>query len=60
MKEERLGDRTVACISEKDIYREIVDAIHRDPNYFLDEPFDPTVSTKEYTFGLDGSRITHC
>ena len=60
MKEERLGDRTVACISEKDIYREIVEAINRDPNSFLEEPFDPVISMKEYTFGLDGSRITHC
>lgn len=60
MKEERLGDRTVACITEKDVYREMVDAITRDPNFFLEEPFDPSVATKEYTFGLDGSRITHC
>lgn len=57
---EKLGDKTVACISEKDAYREIVQMLEKDINYFLEVPFHEGDLIHRYTHGIHGERITHC
>ena len=60
LKKQRLADKYVACIDEKDAYSEIVDMLHRNINYFLEQPFTEADLEHKYTKGLDGVRITHC
>lgn len=60
LRKVRLGDKTAACISEKDAYREITCKISENINYFLEQPFTDADLEHRYTKGLDGSRITHC
>lgn len=55
-----LGDKTIACISEKDAYREIVSKLQEDINYFLEVPFKKEDLVHRYTKGINGERITHC
>lgn len=60
LKKRPLGDKTISCISEKDAYREIVQKLQKDINYFLEVPFKPEDLIHKYTKGLNGERITHC
>ena len=60
LQETRLGDSEVTCVREKDIYREVIAALERDINSFLQEPYTEEQLTKEYTFGKNGERVTHC
>ncbi len=60
MKKERLGDKFVECVGEKEVYEEIVQKINSDINYFLERPFTEADLEHRYTKGEDGVRITHC
>ncbi|MBP5260535.1 MAG: AAC(3) family N-acetyltransferase [Clostridiales bacterium] len=60
LKKKRIGDRYIACLSEKDAYREIRDHILNDISYFLSVPFNEADMVKEYTYSTDNGRITHC
>lgn len=60
MKKERIGDKYVECVTEEDAYEEIVNMIHKDINYFLEQPFTEADLEHKYTKGLDGEKITHC
>jgi aminoglycoside 3-N-acetyltransferase len=60
MKRAKLGSGKVCCISEPDVYREIVNKIEQDINYFLEKPFKQTDLTQIYTKSTRGERITHC
>lgn len=60
LKKQRLGDKSVACISEKDAYREIVHMIQNNINYFLEVPFKKDDLVHKYTKGINGERVTHC
>lgn len=60
LKKQRLGDKTAACIAEKDAYREIKKMIEKDINYFLEVPFQESDLVHKYTKGLNGERVTHC
>lgn len=57
---QRFADRYIACISEKDAYREIKDHISRNINYFLEEPFVESELIHKYTYSTENGRITHC
>lgn len=54
-----LGDAEIACISEKDIFAEVTRWIKEKPYGFV-YPYTDEDLTKEYTFGKDGTRISHC
>lgn len=60
LKKQTLGDKTVACIDEKDAYREIKKKLQENIHYFLEVPFKEEDLIHKYTKGLDGERITHC
>lgn len=60
LKKQRLGNKYITCISEKDAYREIIKMLEKDINYFLEVPFKEEDLVHRYTKGLDGERITHC
>lgn len=60
LRKKRIGDRYVACLSEKDAYREIRDHIAGNINYYLEEPFVPSELKHEYTYSTENGRITHC
>ena len=60
LKKRPLGDKFIACISEKNAYKEIVKMIEKDRNYFLEQPFTENDLVHKYTKGLNGERITHC
>jgi len=60
LNKERLGDKTVACISEKNAYKEIVKMIEKDINYFLEVPYTKSDLIHKYTNGINGERVTHC
>ena len=60
LKKCKLADKYIACLSEKDAYREIEDHIHNNISYFLSDPFDSTKMIKHYTYSVDNGRITHC
>lgn len=60
LKKVPLGNSFVSCISETDAYREIVNAIEKDPLYFLAEPYSKEQLVKEYTYDASQGRITHC
>lgn len=55
-----LADKYIACIDEKDAFREIVKKLEYDINYFLEQPFSEGDLVHKYAKGLDGERITHC
>lgn len=59
LKAARLGNGEVACISEKDIYREVTQRIRDNPFSFV-EPYTEKDLTHVYTFGKNGERVTHC
>ncbi len=56
----RVGDRYIACISEKDAYREIKRHIEDNIFYFLAEPFTENDLVHSYTYSTENGRITHC
>jgi len=60
MKKCILADSFLECVDEKVVYKEIVDALERDINTFLEKPFTNADLIKKYTKGIDGERITHC
>lgn len=55
-----LGNKYIACLSENDAYREIVDHINNNISYFLSEPFNSTGIVNQYTYSTANGRITHC
>lgn len=59
LKTAPLGDGELACISEEDVFCEVTKRIRADPYSFV-MPYTDADLTKEYTFGRDGKRITHC
>ena len=60
LKKVRVADKYIACLDEKDAYREIRQHIERDINYFLDEPFNSNELIHRYTYSTKNGRITHC
>ena len=59
LKIAQLGDGELACISEEDIYWEVSCRLQNNPFCFV-EPYSAAELTREYTFGKNGERITHC
>ena len=60
LRKQRIADKYVACLSEKDAYREIKKVIEKNVNYFLTTPFDKNSLRNIYTFRSQNGRITHC
>lgn len=60
LKKRTLGNKSVACLSEKEAYSEIEKMLRRDINYFLEVPFQKEDLLHKYTKGLNGERVTHC
>ncbi len=60
LKKQELGDKMIACIDEKDAYREIKKKLQENIHYFLEVPFHKSDLIHKYTKGMDGERITHC
>lgn len=60
LRKKRIGDKYVACLSEKDAYREIKEHIGKDIYYFLSEPFSKEDLVHKYTYSTENGRITHC
>ena len=60
LKKRRVGNRYLACLSEQDAYRMIVESIRKDVNYFLEAPFKMEDLTHRYTYSTENGRITHC
>ena len=60
LKKATVADKYIACISEKDAYREIRSHIEDNINYFLEKPFKEEELVHEYTYSTDLGRITHC
>ena len=47
----KLGDASVACFTEKEVYDKTVEWLTRDVNCFLAEPYDTKPLIKEYSYG---------
>ena len=60
LKKRKLGDKSVALISERDAYRSISDNIKNDRYYYVEEPYEEDALIKEYTYDRTKGRITHC
>ena len=60
LKKEWVGEKYIACLSEKDAYHEIKRKIETDINYYLDSPFKASDLVHKYTYSLSNGRITHC
>lgn len=60
LKKKRIADKYIACLSEKDAYREIRAHIEKDINYFLKVPFRESELVHRYTYSTENGRITHC
>ena len=60
LKKKWLGEKYIACISEKDAYREIKQHIEQDINYYLEVPFKESDLIHQYTYSTNNGRITHC
>lgn len=60
LKKKWLGDRYIACLAEKDAYREIKRKIDNNINYFLARPFKQSELIHKYTYSTSNGRITHC
>jgi aminoglycoside 3-N-acetyltransferase len=56
MKQERFGDGTVSCVSEKDARPVYLNILKNNPNFFITNPFDPTVA--DYTFKVQGKMVS--
>ncbi len=60
LKKRHIGDKYIACISERDAYREIRSCIENDISFFLEEPFKESELIRQYTYDVEDGRITHC
>lgn len=60
LKKVRLGDKYIACLSERDAYREIRKHIEQDVCYYLAAPFKKSDLVHRYTYSTENGRITHC
>lgn len=60
LKKKYMADKYIACLSEKDAYREIKAHIKKDINYYLEYPFNESDLIHRYTYSIDNGRITHC
>lgn len=60
LKKKRVGNKYIACLSEKDAYREIKAHIEKDINYYLAVPFKESDLIHRYTYNTANGRITHC
>lgn len=57
---QRLGDKYIGCLAEKDAYREIKAHIEADIHYYLESPFTADQLVHKYTYSTENGRITHC
>ena len=60
LRKVRIADKYIACLSEKDAYREIKAHIEKDINYYLAVPFKMADLIHRYTYSTENGRITHC
>ena len=60
LRKKRVADRYIACLGEKDAYREIKEHISNDINYFLAASFREAELIHRYTYSTENGRITHC
>ena len=60
LKKKRVGDKYIACLKEKDAYREIKNRIESNIFYYLAKPFHEDELIHQYTYNTDNGRITHC
>lgn len=60
MQTKKLGDTELVCVSEENVYQEIVEQLKNNINYFLAKPFTQNDLTHEYQYGKNGERVTHC
>lgn len=60
MEAEKIGDTELICVSEENIYREIVKQLESNIYYFLARPFTQEDLIHEYQYGKNGERVTHC
>ena len=60
LRKRRIADKYIACLSEKDAYREIKEHIKNDINYYLAVPIQETELIHRYTYNTENGRITHC
>ena len=60
LKKKRLGNKYVACLLERDAYREIENNIKSNICYYLEKPFSAEDLTHIYTYDCTKGRITHC
>ena len=60
LKRERLGDKWISCLDEKDAYREISSRIKKDLTYFVVGGFTEADLVHQYTYDAGKGRITHC
>lgn len=60
LRKRSLGDKEIACISERDAFSEIKLMLEKDIHYFLEHPFEEKDLIHKYTMGLNGEKITHC
>ncbi len=60
LRKERMGDKYIACIAEKDAYQEIGEHIKSNPFYFVSKPYTDEDLTHIYTYDYTKGRITHC
>ena len=60
LKKKRIADKYIACLSEKDAYREIKAHIRKDKNYYLKVPYNESELVHRYTYSTENGRITHC
>lgn len=60
LRKRRVADRSIACLSEEDAWREIRRRIETDIRYFVASPFTEADLVRRYTYSTDHGRITHC
>lgn len=60
MKRAKVGDGKIVCVSECDVYREIINKIKNNPCYFLERPYAEEDLVHEYKYGKNGEMVTHC
>ena len=60
LKKEWLGDKYIACLTEKDAYREIKRKIDNNISFFLSRPFKQSELIHKYTYSTNDGRISHC
>lgn len=61
LRKERLGDKYISCLAEKDAYHAISSRIKKDITYFLGgRVFSEEDLLHQYTYDAGKGRITHC